>query len=131
MEKARNITYWFATVVLALALVATGVQQLMRLEVEGALAPPFAWGIVQLGYPLYLLSILGIWKLLGAAVILAPKLPLIKEWAYAGIFFLLTGALASHAASGHAWVEFIPAAFLLVLLAASWYLRPADRKVGK
>ncbi|HLG74686.1 MAG TPA: DoxX family protein [Chloroflexota bacterium] len=118
-----------ASVVLAAALVATGVQQLLRVDAVGATAPPFAWGIRQLGYPVYVLTILGTWKLLGAVALLIPKFPLVKEWAYAGVFFLLTGALFSHFASGNPWGEFIPATFLLVLTLLSWYFRPADRRV--
>src|SRR5262249_27408975 len=88
----QKISYWLATVILAAALVGTGVQQLLRVEAVGATAPPFAWGIVQLGYPVYVLTILGTWKLLGAVTILIPRYRLLKEWAYAGIVFLLTGA---------------------------------------
>jgi hypothetical protein len=98
-------------------------------EAVGAYGPPFAWGIVQLGYPVYILTILDIWKILGAVAILIPKYPLLKEWAYAGIFFLLTGALFSHAASGHPWYELIAAITLLTLSILSWYFRPADRKL--
>jgi uncharacterized membrane protein YphA (DoxX/SURF4 family) len=129
MTKTKRITYWFATVLLASALMASGLQQLLRVEGVGALAPPYAWGIVQLGYPVYVLTILGTWKLLGAAAMLIPKYPLLKEWAYAGIFFLLTGGLFSHIASGHPWYELIPAAFLLTLTILSWYFRPTDRKL--
>lgn len=99
------------------------------MEVEGALAPPFAWGIVEMGYPVYILTILGVWKLLGAVAILIPKYPLLKEWAYAGIFFLFTGALFSHVASGHPWYELPPSTILLILTILSWYFRPVDRKI--
>ncbi len=131
MTKTQKIIYWLSTVVLIFGLLASGIQQLLRLQVEGALAPPFAWGIVQLGYPVYLLTILGVWKILGAVAILIPKYPLLKEWAYAGIFFLFTGALFSHSASGHPLAEFIPAMTLLLLTLLSWYFRPADRKLSK
>ncbi len=131
MTKTQRITYWLATVVLAAALVGTGVQQLLRVDAVGATAPPFAWGIRQLGYPVYVLTILGTWKLLGVVALLIPRFPLLKEWAYAGVFFLLTGALFSHFASSDPGGEFIPATFLLVLTILSWYFRPADRKVLK
>ena len=130
MTRTQKIIYWSSTLVLASGLVGSGVQQLLRVENEGALAPAYAWGIVQLGYPLYFLTILGIWKLLGAVAIVAPKYPLLKEWAYAGIFFLLTGAIFSHVASGDAWYESSVAVFLLVLMIASWYFRPADRRIA-
>jgi len=131
MTKTQKIIYWFATVILVAGLLGTGIQQLLRVEAEGALGPPFAWGIVQLGYPVYILTILGVWKLLGVIAILIPKYPLLKEWAYAGIFFLFTGALFSHVASGHPWYEFVPATTLLILTILSWYFRPADRKILK
>jgi hypothetical protein len=129
MTKAQKTTYWFTTVVLALGLLGTGIQQLLRVEAEGALGPPFTWGIVKLGYPVYILTILGIWKILAAITILIPNYPLLKEWAYAGIFFLLTGALFSHVASGHPWTELIAAITLLTLTILSWYFRPAERKL--
>lgn len=128
MKKAQKTIYWLATVVLVFGLLVSGIQQLLRMEIEGALAPPFAWGIEQLGYPVYVLTILGVWKLLGAVAILIPNYPLLKEWAYAGIFFLFTGALFSHVASDHPWYELIPATVLLTLTILSWYYRPSDRK---
>ena len=129
MRKTRKIIYWLATAVLVLGLLGSGIQQLLKLEVEGAVAPPFAWGIVKLGYPVYVLTILGIWKLLAVIALLIPKYPLLKEWAYAGIFFLFTGALFSHIASGHPWYELVPATILLILTMLSWYFRPTDRKL--
>lgn len=114
---------------LSLGMIATGVQQLFKLQLEGALSPPGVYGMTQLGYPVYLLPFLGILKVLGVAVILLPKLPVIKEWAYAGFFFLLTGAMYSHIASGHAAVELFASSLLLVMTALSWYFRPADKKL--
>lgn len=128
-SKARKFIYWFTTGFLILGLLGTGIQQLMRVEAEGALGPPFAWGIVELGYPVYLLTILGVWKILGVIALLIPGYPLTKEWAYAGLFFLFTGALYSHIASGHPFEELIAAITLLVMTLLSWYFRPVDRKV--
>jgi hypothetical protein len=130
-SKSTKILYWFATIVLVAGLLGTGIQQLIRVEAEGALGPAFAWGIQQMGYPLYLLTILGVWKVLGAVALLIPKYPLLKEWAYAGTFFLLTGALFSHIILGHYWTEIIAAVTLLILTGLSWYFRPADRKLAK
>ena len=129
MSKRNRIIYWVATVWLVLGMTATGVQQVLQLPVEGATAPPGAEGIMKLGYPAYLLTILGIWKLLGVVALLAPLLPLLKEWAYAGFFFLLTGAAYSHVAVGHPAADLFPTALLLVMLVLSWLLRPADRKL--
>ena len=84
--------------------------------------------ITQLGYPVYILTILGIWKALGVVVLLIPKFPLVKEWAYAGMFFLMTGAAFSHIAAGSV-NEIYPSLLLLALTGISWYFRPADRKI--
>lgn len=129
MTRRQRILYWAATVVLASGLIGSGVQQVLGVEGEGALAPPYAWGIEQLGYPRYVLPLLGTWKILGAVAILVPRGALLKEWAYAGMFFLLTGAVFSHVASGHAAYELLPALFLLAFTVVSWYFRPDDRRL--
>ena len=129
MSTRRKIAYWGATIMLASGMVGSGVQQLLRVEGEGALAPASVWGMAELGYPAYLLTLLGVWTLLGAVAILAPRFPLLKEWAYAGIGFLLTGAVFSHVAAGDAWYHSMIAVFLLVMTGLSWYLRPADRRL--
>jgi hypothetical protein len=129
MSKRNKIIYWVATIWLALGMVATGVQQLMHLQLEEALSPPGVYGIMQLGYPVYVLTIIGVWKVLGVITLLVPKFPLLKEWAYAGFFFLLTGAIYSHIATHHSAAELFPSLLLLVLTGLSWYFRPADRKI--
>lgn len=129
MSKRNKIIYWIATVWLTLGMAATGVQQLMQLPLEEATSPPGAAGIVKLGYPLYLLTIIGVWKLLGVVALLVPRFLLVKEWAYAGFFFLLTGALGSHIAVGHPAADLFPSLLLLLMLVLSWYFRPADRKL--
>jgi uncharacterized membrane protein YphA (DoxX/SURF4 family) len=129
MTKTKKIIYWISTLWLAAGMVATGIQQLLKMQVEGALSPPGVFGITQLGYPVYILPLLGAWKILGTAALLIPKFPLVKEWAYAGVFFLLTGAIFSHLAVGHSAVELIPSLLLLALTVLSWYLRPPNRKV--
>ena len=130
MTKRNKIIYWISTIWLALGMTATGIQQLFHMKVEEALAPPGVFGITQLGYPVYLLTILGVWKILGVIALLIPKFPLLKEWAYAGFFFLLTGAIFSHIATGHSISELFPSALLLVLLVVSWYFRPEQRKLA-
>ncbi|GAA0966084.1 DoxX family protein [Actinocorallia libanotica] len=129
MPKKQRIAYWASTLVLASGLAGSGIQQLLRTEGREALAPPYAWGIAELGYPVYVLTILGMWKVLGVLALLVPGQPLLKEWAYAGVFFLLTGGMFSHLASGDPWYQLLPALFLLVFTMISWYFRPADRKL--
>jgi hypothetical protein len=85
--------------------------------------------IERLGYPTYFLVILGVWKLLGAVALVIPRFPRLKEWAYAGVVFNLTGALISHVVSGD--IEPGPMAYLVTMIgatAASWFLRPPSRR---
>jgi len=129
MTKRIKIIYWIATLWLASGMLATGALQLLRLKAEGAVAPPGVEGITHLGYPVYFLTILGIWKILGVLALLVPRFPLLKEWAYAGFFFIMSGAIFSHIAVGDPLKEIFPASLLLVLTVVSWYLRPPDRKI--
>lgn len=122
MEKRKKILYWAVTGFLAFGMLAQGVAQTFHMK-------DFVNIFTHLGYPMYLLSIIGIWKLLGVIAILAPGFRLLKEWAYAGLFFTMSGALFSHVALGDSLIESAPAIFLLILIMASWYLRPADRKI--
>ena len=124
MHKRHKILYWIATLGLALGMLSTGVVQLFR-ERSGSGG---ADSLIHLGYPLYLLTLLGIWKMLGVAAVLMPKLPLLKEWAYAGFFFVSTGAIYSHLACGDGARELFGPVLLLLLAAVSWYYRPANRK---
>jgi DoxX-like family len=127
--KAGKIVYWISTIWLATGMLATGILQLSKVQAEGALAPPGVYGISHLGYPVYFLTILGISKILGVVALLMPKFPLLKEWAYAGFFFIMSGAVFSHIALGDPVNELIPALLLLILTVVSWYFRPADRKI--
>ena len=122
MTKRNKIIYWIATMWLALGMVSTGIVQLIPMEEE-------AEKMKVLGYPMYFLTIIGVWKLFGVIAILLPKLPLLKEWAYAGFFFLISGAVFSHLASGDSAIEFFGPILLLLLTVVSWYFRPADRKM--
>jgi len=124
MTKRNKIIYWIATLWLALGMIATGLGQLLNFKGQGGMDM-----IIHLGYPVYLLTILGVWKMLGVIAVLIPKFPLVKEWAYAGFFFIMTGAILSHLAMGDPIVEIFPGLLLLVLTVMSWYFRPADRKV--
>jgi len=124
MTKARKIIYWIATVWLALGLFATGIAQLVGADGQGG-----ADMLAKLGYPAYLMALLGFWKVLAVIALLAPKFSLIKEWAYAGVVFLTTGAIYSHIAAHDAVVEILPGMLLLVLAVVSWYLRPESRRI--
>lgn len=127
--KTNKIIYWVSTLWLSLGMVSTGIVQLLKMENEGALAPPGVYGIKYLGYPVYFLTILGAWKILGVVALLIPKFPLLKEWAYAGFFFIMSGAIFSHIAMSDPLIELFPSLFLLILTIVSWYSRPADKKV--
>jgi len=129
MTKRNKIIYWISTIWLALGMLATGTLQLFKAKAEGAVAPPGVYGITHLGYPVYFLTILGVWKILGVVALLIPKFPLLKEWAYAGFFFAMSGAVFSHIASGDSKTQNVPALLLLILTLISWYFRPADRKI--
>ena len=125
----NKIIYWIATIWLSLGMTATGLVQLFKVKAEGAVAPPGTDGIVRLGYPIYFLTILGIWKILGVVAVLMPKFPLLKEWAYAGFFFVMSGAIFSHIGSGDPVNAALPALLLLFLTIVSWYFRPENRKI--
>jgi hypothetical protein len=125
--KAKSIAYWTTTILVASFIGSGGVAQVAQFRGN-------PHGIVPaLGYPLYFFAILGFWKVLGAIAILVPRFPRLKEWAYAGIFFDLTGAAASCAAVGGygAYGFHVIAPLLLAVLAmASWALRPPSRTLG-
>ena len=122
MTKRNKIIYWIATLWLALGMLSTAIVQLIKMDEE-------VKNFSNLGYPLYLMTILGVWKILGVIAILIPKFPLLKEWAYAGFFFAMSGALFSHIISGDDAIALFGPALLLVLTVLSWYFRPVDRKV--
>jgi len=121
--KVRTIGYWTATTLLVSAMLSGGLAELTR-------QPQTIEGMARLGYPAYFILILGFWKVLGSAALLAPGFSRLKEWAYAGIFFNMTGAAVSHAVSGSpAW--HIPVTLGFAALAViSWALRPARRTLG-
>ena len=129
MTKRNRIIYWISTLWLALGMLATGTMQLFKVKSEGAVAPPGVDGIIHLGYPVYFLTILGVWKILGVVAVLIPKFPRLKEWANAGLFFAMSGAAISHIAVGDSVNEIFPSLLLLILTVVSWYFRPADRKI--
>jgi ABC-type enterobactin transport system permease subunit len=121
--NAKVIGYWATTSILVFVLLSGGVAGLMHW-------PAAAEGMAHLGYPAYFATILGFWKVVEAVIVLAPRLPRLKEWAYAGAFFELTGAFASHAARGDAARYVWPPLVLAGIALASWALRPPGRRLG-
>ena len=122
MTKRNKIIYWIATVWLALGMVSTGIVQIIKMKEE-------VDNFSNLGYPTYLMTLMGVWKILGVIAVLIPKFPLLKEWAYAGFFFAMSGAIISHLAVGDNAIELFGPTLLLVLTIVSWYFRPDDRKI--
>jgi len=121
MTKRNRIIYWIATSWLALGMFSTGLVQLLQME--------DASFTKELGYPPYFLILLGTWKILGVPVLFLPRSPLLKEWAYAGFFFAMSGAIVSHLASGSPATEAAPSLLLLVLTITSWYFRPVEKRL--
>jgi hypothetical protein len=124
MTKRNKIIYWIFTAWLSLGMASTGIVQLMKTKEEVDL-------FMHLGYPLYFMTMLAIWKFLGVITVLIPKFPLLKEWAYAGFFFSMSGAVFSHIVLGDSFKETFPPFLLLILTIISWYFRPADRKLTR
>jgi hypothetical protein len=123
MKKGNVIIYWVATAMLSIGMLSSGLAQIFHAKQMIDL-------VVPLGYPVYLLSIIGTWKILGVITILMPGFKLLKEWAYAGFFFVMTGALISHLASGDCGIKGIIGPIMQTLfIILSWNFRPADRKI--
>lgn len=122
MKKRNKIIYWIATIWLSLGMLSTGIVQLLQTNEEVEM-------MTRLGYPVYFLTIIGVWKILGVVAILIPKFPLLKEWAYAGFFIAMSGAISSHLINGDEAKEIFGPTLLLILTLVSWYFRPAGRKL--
>ena len=124
--RTKVFMYWSTTVFLALIMLSGGIAELIQRTDN-------VQGMAILGYPPYFMYIIGLWKILGTIVILAPGFPRLKEWAYAGAFFNMTGAAASHFFANdygpYAWHVIINLIFAGVVI-ASWVLRPSNRIPG-
>jgi uncharacterized membrane protein YphA (DoxX/SURF4 family) len=119
--KTRDIAYWVTTGLTAFVFLSGGVADVAQ--------PDFVMeGMTHLGYPAYFVTILGVWKVLGGVAVLAPRFPRLKEWAYAGMFFDLSGASASHAAVGDPAAKIVTPLIILGIVTASWSLRPESRR---
>jgi uncharacterized membrane protein YphA (DoxX/SURF4 family) len=119
--SAKTIGYWVTTAILLFAMLSGGIAELMH-------RPETIEGMKQLGYPVYFVMILGFWKVLGSVALLAPGFPRLKEWAYAGIFFNMTGAAVSHAVCGDAAWHVVVTVGFAALAVASWLPSAAPSK---
>lgn len=124
MTTRNNTIYWISTILLSLGMLFGGLAQIFRVKEN-------VEGIIHLGYPIYLMSILGVWKVLGVIAILIPKFTLLKEWAYAGFFFAMSGAVISHVTIGDGFIHYIAPLIFTLLTAVSWYYRPLNRKISR
>jgi uncharacterized membrane protein YphA (DoxX/SURF4 family) len=120
-SRSGTIAYWVATGLLALECGVGGVMGALQL-------PPFVGVMEHLGYPAYFVTIIGVWYILAGVAVLAPRLPRLKEWAYAGLVFTYTGAVASRLAVGDGAETLVAPILFTGLAAASWALRPPDRR---
>jgi uncharacterized membrane protein YphA (DoxX/SURF4 family) len=120
--KLKSVIYWVSTAVIAAAFVLGGV-------IDAAGQPPAVAFLAHLGYPAHFATLIGVWKVLGGVSVLIPRFPRLKEWAYAGILFDLTGAAVSHAASGDGASRVMVPLVLVAIGFASWFLRPESRKL--
>ena len=128
-SKMKVIGYWVTAILIALETLAGGVTDLMHGRTNLFSGPRVADVVTSLGYPVYVLAILGIWKIPGAVVLLVPRFLRLKEWAYAGIVFELSGAAVSQAVRGRP-SDIIAPVVLLGLALSSWALRPPSRTLG-
>lgn len=119
---ASLISYWTLTAVVVAECLVGGAMDLLR-------RPPFFPVLLELGYPAYLATILGLAKLAAGVIVAVPGLRRLKEWAYAGILINMVGAAASHLADHRAWSNLVAPLMFAGLALASWALRPADRRL--
>jgi uncharacterized membrane protein YphA (DoxX/SURF4 family) len=124
LSKFRVAGYWMSTGIIALAFGSGGVAYLAGGEEQ-------LRGMAELGYPAYFVTILGVWKVLGALAIVTPRFPRLREWAYAGIAFDLIGAAASHAAVGNPVVHVVAPLVVLAIMAVSWRLADSELVGGE
>jgi uncharacterized membrane protein YphA (DoxX/SURF4 family) len=120
---SRRYPYLVVLGLFAAAMTISGVMDVLH-------PPELVETLGKLGYPAYVLILLGVWKLLGVAAIAAPGLTHLKEWAYAGFTFDLSGAFVSHLASGDGLGKALMPLSLLALGLGSWALRPLSRRLA-
>jgi hypothetical protein len=118
----KKVAYWFCTVLIVIFIGSGGLAYAMQV-------PDVVQGAVALGFPVHFIVLLGVWKVLASIAILVPGFPLLKEWAYAGILFDLTGAASASIATGGEWWHVAAPLSIAVLVAASWAFRPESRRL--
>lgn len=124
LSRAVLLVYWVATLYVAVTSLGAGVIDILH-------APPLYADLLRLGYPSHFATVLGVWKVLGALALVWPRYPLLKEWAYAGLFFDFTGALAAHGFAGDGMTTYVGPLLSLGALIASWFLRPPARRLAR
>lgn len=123
VSRTKVILYWVATLYVVVTSLGAGVIDVLH-------APPLYDDLLRLGYPAHFATILGAWKVLGALALFWPRYPLLKEWAYAGLFFDFSGAIVAHASAGDGVVAYVGPLVSMGALVASWSLRPASRRLA-
>ena len=123
-KKIKAIAYWVVTVLLVVQLAFSGIWALIKLDF-------LVEAMLHIGLPLYMMNILGLSYVLGAIAIIVPGFLKLKEWAYAGVFFAMSGALLSHIMIGDGFEEAFPPVVILLLSIASYHLRPENRRFGE
>ncbi len=124
LTQRDGIAYWSFTIFVTFTAVGAGVSDILHLQ-------PLYGILLHLGYPPYFATLLGTWKVIGAIVLFSPRLPLVKEWAYAGMFCDYVSATVSHAAANDGVAALVGPLVSMGALAASWYLRPASRTIHR
>lgn len=120
--KKNKIIYWVSTALVSLVMMGSGIAQMLHTKAMDEL-------INHVGYPLYFMYIIGVWTIIEVFAILITKYPLIKEWAYVGFFFLMTGALISHLAIGDSGIAVFVPLLQTIFIILSWHFRPTNRKL--
>jgi hypothetical protein len=123
-SSSRSIAYWGCTLFVVLTSLWAGVTDILR-------APPLYEVLLRLGYPPHFATILGTWKVLGAIALVVPRYRLLKEWAYAGLFFDFTAAVVAQIVAGDGAAASIAPLVSTGALIASWYLRPPSRRLAE
>jgi hypothetical protein len=117
--KIKKITYWIATTLVAVVMTISGTLAVTH-------AAPMMKALAHLGYPSYFANLLGVAKLSGVCILLAPGGGKLKEWIYAGFGITIISAAYSHLSSGDGIMALDPL-FFLAMLIVSYLTRPAER----